>query len=166
MIEAQSHVTNLSLNQIYSVSATAEEDVYIVSCNITDINGNTYDVQYGSRPDDVYGLNPAIRQWLEDNKSITIQPFDPPTAEQIRANMPALTARQFRLGLVNSGFALRRVVAAIDAMPSEVERETAAIEWEYGTAFNRSDPLINTVGAALGLAEEQLDAIGLAAVDF
>lgn len=52
-------------------------------------------------------------------------------------NMPALSARQIRLGLVSNGFALAQVTASIDAMPEGVEKETAQIEWEYATTFER-----------------------------
>ncbi len=39
-------------------------------------------------------------------------------------HMPALTARQIRLGLVGNDFALTQVAATIDAMPEGVEKET------------------------------------------
>lgn len=71
--------TNLSLNEVFSVTATAEENVYIVVCNITDVYGQTYTTNYGSRPEDTFGLNPVIRQWLIDNEgSYTIEPYVPP----------------------------------------------------------------------------------------
>ena len=165
MIESQPTVTKLSLNRVDSIRATAEEGVYILNCNITDINGNTYDVHYGSRPEDSCGLNPAIRRWLKENTSVRVDPYELPTAEQIRAKMPSVTARQFRLGLVDSGLATAQVTAAIEAIPGRDERETAAIEWEYASEFDRSHPLIAAIGAALGLTEDQIDAIWLAAAN-
>ncbi len=71
--------------------------------------------------------------------------------------MPALTARQLRLGLVLNGISLSSVEAAIDAIEDETDREVARIEWEYATTFERSHPLVNQIGAALGLTPEQID---------
>ncbi|MBP1882378.1 hypothetical protein [Sinorhizobium mexicanum] len=158
--------SNISLNSVVAVAATTEENVLVVHCNITDIEGQTYDTSYCSRPDDPYGLNPAVRAWLATNPSFPIQPFAPPTAAEIRAGMPALTARQLRIGLVNNGFAPARVDAVIETMPEGPEKETARIEWEYATTFVRGHPFISVVGGALGLSEAQIDEIWWTAIDF
>jgi hypothetical protein len=71
--------------------------------------------------------------------------------------MPVLTSRQLRLGLVANGISLPSVEAAIDAIEDEADREVARIEWEYATTFERSHPLIEQVGSALGLTPEQID---------
>lgn len=84
----------------------------------------------------------------------------PPTPS---LHMPALTARQFRLGLVNNGLTPAQVTATIEAMPNGFAKETALIEWEYATTFDRMHPLIASVGASLGLADEQIDTMWAAA---
>lgn len=155
----------ISLNSVSSITATLETGVFILHCNITDLNGETYNTDYCSRPSDTFGLNPVVRQWLVDNPAFPIQPYTPPTPEKIRASLPNLTARQLRLGLVNGGFTLSQVQSVIDSMPEGAAKETAKIEWEYATTFNRTHPLIATVGAALGLSDEQIDAMWMAAVD-
>jgi len=71
--------------------------------------------------------------------------------------MPTLTSRQLRLGLVLNGISLSSVEAAIDAIEDPTDREVARIEWEYATTFERSHPLIEQVGTALGLTPEQID---------
>ncbi|TVZ64124.1 hypothetical protein BCL32_4330 [Rhizobium mongolense USDA 1844] len=58
--------SRLTLNEVHSVRATAEADSYVLFFNLTDFRGDTYDCEYCSRPDDPYGLNPVIRQWLTD----------------------------------------------------------------------------------------------------
>lgn len=73
--------------------------------------------------------------------------------------MPVLTARQLRLGLVLNGISLSSVEAAIDAIEDPTDREVARIEWEYAATFERSHPLVNQIGAALGLTPEQIDAM-------
>lgn len=153
------------LNSVASVKATAETGVFILHCNITDTEGTTYDADYCSRPDDSFGLNPTIRQWLTDNPSFPIAPYVPPTAEEFRASLPPLSARQLRLGLVSNGMSPAQVQATLDAMPEGVDKDNALIEWEYATTFNRMHPLISTVGSSLGLTEEQIDAMWTAAVD-
>lgn len=92
------------------------------------------------------------------------RPPPDPTPEEIRAKMRPLTARQFRLGLIEGGVSLDRVTAVIDALPAGADRAKAKVEWEYATTFNRTHPLIATVGAALGLSDVQIDAMWQAAV--
>lgn len=93
----------------------------------------------------------------------TVAPYVSPTIEEVRANMPTLTARQLRLGLVGNGYSMSQVSAVIDAMPEGADKETARIEWEYATTFERTHPLIVTVGAALAIGEEQTDTMWTAA---
>jgi hypothetical protein len=69
----------------------------------------------------------------------------------------ALTARQLRLGLVMNGFSLDQVATAIEAIEDAHVRAMAKVEWEYASQFERDHPLIAQVGAALGLATEQVD---------
>lgn len=94
-----------------------------------------------------------------------IAPYQAPTDEELRASMHPLTARQFRLGLVNAGISPSTVTATIAAMPSGADRDKAQIEWEYATTFNRMHPLIATVGAALGLSDVQIDAMWVSAIE-
>ncbi|MCZ4089065.1 hypothetical protein [Sinorhizobium psoraleae] len=127
------------------------------------MNDETYDCEYASSPDDTFGLNPTIRQWLADNPEFPIQPYTPPTAEQIRAGMPKLTARQFRLGFVNAGHSLASIDAAIAAIPDAMIRDVAQIEWQYATTFERLHPLISQIGTGLGLDDAAIDAMWTAA---
>jgi hypothetical protein len=118
----------MALNEVHAISATAEPEVYELSINLTDMSGQTYDCDYLSRPDDAFGLNPMIRKWLADNPNFLIQSYTPPGAEQIRASMPSLSARQLRLGLIESGISPTQVTAAIDAMPAGSEKGRAQVE--------------------------------------
>ncbi|GGG48187.1 hypothetical protein [Chelatococcus composti] len=78
---------------------------------------------------------------------------EPPPPDPLRP----LTSRQLRLGLVLNGISLSSVEAAIDAIEDPTDREVARIEWEYATTFERSHPLVNQIGVALGLTPEQID---------
>lgn len=67
----------LSLNEVYSVQKTKEDGVLLVKCNITDLDDVVYDCDYVSRPEDSFGLNPAIRKWLVDNDDFPISAYVP-----------------------------------------------------------------------------------------
>ncbi|WP_455918670.1 hypothetical protein [Ensifer canadensis] len=147
----------ISLNSVQSVAATAEPNVFILSCNITDINNETYDCDYCSRPEDTFGLNPTVRQWILDNPEFPIHPYVAPTAEEIRSSFPDLTARQFRLGMVKAGIGLSAINGVIDQMPAGPEKDMASIEWEYATTFSRMHPLVGSISMTLGLSAEEVD---------
>lgn len=77
--------------------------------------------------------------------------------------LPMLSARQLRLGLLALGVTGVQVEAALQAIPDGTAREAALIEWRHSTSYDRDHPLIADVGAALGLAEHDIDAAWLAA---
>ena len=81
---------------------------------------------------------------------------EPPQEEQL---LDALTARQIRLGLVLNGISLDQVGAAIDAIENDQDRAVAKVEWEWASSFERNHPLLQQVGASLGLSEDQIDAM-------
>lgn len=148
------------LHEVFGVNATNTPGVYMLDVELTDMAGERYRCQYVSDPADEFGLAPAIRQWLIDNEgNYSVGPYIPPTPEELRASMQDLTARQFRLGLQNAGLTPAQVTATIDALPAGIDKETAKVEWEYATTFHRMHPLIATVGAALGLNDDQIDAM-------
>lgn len=130
-----------------------------------------YEVQYpdGSTEDLFTGLRPGENNaWNEKiiaaaqtwrNQGGAIEPYAPPTQDEIRAVMKNLTARQFRLGLLQAGRSPDQVEAAIAAIPDETERNKAKIEWEYASEFQRQHPLIESVSAALGLSPEDVDTL-------
>ncbi|MCJ8519032.1 hypothetical protein ABID21_001940 [Pseudorhizobium tarimense] len=98
-------------------------------------------------------LNSGLRK-LVDGSVVEVEP-QPPQAQPTLS----LTARQLRLGLVTNGFALDQVEAAIAVIEDPQQRAVAQIEWEYASQFERSHPLIEQVGAALGLTVTQIDAM-------
>lgn len=70
----------------------------------------------------------------------------------------SISPRQIRLWLVENGVSLATVAAAIDGIPDELLREKTKIEWEFSPYVERNHPMINTLGAALNLSPEQIDA--------
>jgi hypothetical protein len=68
-----------------------------------------------------------------------------------------ITMRQARLVLLGAGL-LSSVQGAIDGLPSP-QKEAAQIEWEYSNTLQRRNPFVLTLGPALGLTAEQIDAL-------
>lgn len=75
----------------------------------------------------------------------------PPQVPQV------VTMRQARLALLGAGL-LAQVETAIDALSSP-QKEAARIEWEYSQEVHRDRPFVQALGAAMGLSNEQLDAL-------
>ncbi len=103
--------------------------------------------------------------WRWQNGALVAYEPPPLSPEEARATMRPLTARQLRLGLLNAGISPSVVTATIGGMPAGPDKDKAQIEWEYATTFNRVHPLIATVGGALGLTDDQIDVMWIAAAN-
>lgn len=75
----------------------------------------------------------------------------------------SVTPAQIRLWLIAHGISLETVSQMIAAIPDEATRAAAQVRWEYGLVVLREDPLVQQMGAALGLTVDQMDAAFLAA---
>jgi hypothetical protein len=87
-------------------------------------------------------------------------------ADEMRARdktPKAVTMRQARLQLLAAGY-LPTVTDAIAAMTGP-EGEAARIEWEYATEVKRSQPLTQALITVLGLTDEQMNELFVAAVE-
>lgn len=83
-------------------------------------------------------------------------------AERRQALVPrAVSMRQARLALLQIG-QLAGVNAVIDALP-EPQRSAARIEWEYSAEVQRHNGFVQTLGPALGLSANDIDALFIAA---
>lgn len=69
-----------------------------------------------------------------------------------------VTRRQARQALLLAGL-LDKVQPAINAIPDQLQRSLAQIEWDDSLEFERSRPLLVQLGYALGLNDSGLDAI-------
>lgn len=75
-----------------------------------------------------------------------------------RRSKLVVTMRQARRALLDAGL-LDQVDAAIAAIADATERKQAAIDWEYATQVERLWPWVQTLGVALGLTDDELDAL-------
>ena len=73
----------------------------------------------------------------------------------------AVTMRQARLALLGAGL-LSTVNSAILSMTGS-QGDTARIEWEFSNEVRRNQPLVASLGAAIGMTSEQLDALFITA---
>jgi hypothetical protein len=73
----------------------------------------------------------------------------------------AVTMRQARLALLGAG-KLSEVTAAINALP-EPAKSAALITWEYSQEVQRHNGLVPQMATALGMTDEQIDALFVAA---
>lgn len=73
----------------------------------------------------------------------------------------SITPRQARLALLGAGL-LDTVQSAFAQLP-DPQRTAASIEWEYATTIERTSPLVSQFGPILGLTEEQIDELFIAA---
>lgn len=85
------------------------------------------------------------------------------TPEELRAQMPPLTPRQFRDALIDADIMPDQVTAAIGQIPDVKHRAKALNAWEYPTQFTRTDPLIDQIGAMFGLSPDDIDVLWLGA---
>ena len=91
---------------------------------------------------------------IQTNVVVTEEAQTEPNEDQILAGWRAfatVTMRQARLALSQQGL-LSTVQENVSQLP-----EDAQIEWEYAGQVERQSSLMSTLGAALGLTEEQLD---------
>ena len=74
-----------------------------------------------------------------------------------RRALMVVTMRQARLALLQQGL-LASIQPAIDAL-DEPHRSAANIEWEYSQTVERTRPFVLTLGEALELTDDDLDAL-------
>lgn len=133
------------------------------------IGAANYRVRYpdGSEEDLVTVLRPgennnwshkviqAAQAWFDEGG--VIPKWVPPSTDELRAMMPPLTSRQFRLGLLHSGTIEDDVAAIIAQISDPTERAVADIEWRMADTFERTHPLVTQLGPALGYSPEVID---------
>lgn len=97
----------------------------------------------------------AYQQWLSEGN--TPEPAEPPSPIVITS----VTMRQARLALLQNNW-LDQVESAINQLPSP-QKERALIEWEYSNAVERNKGVVSMIAPALGLSDDDVDALFLAA---
>jgi len=125
---------------------------------VAEINGMPYHV---TEDDPLWGA--AVSEAQRMGETLGFEP--PPPAPEVPPP-PRLTRRQLRLGLLAAGITTAQVETVIAAIPDEIDRETAQIEWADASQYERTHPLVDRIGASMSLTPEQIDAMWLAAAAF
>lgn len=98
----------------------------------------------------------ALRVVFDGQQYLVYQPGDALPLESKQSAVPQeVTMRQARLAL-NAIGKLSAVDAAIAAMP-EPTKTQAQITWEFSSMVQRSQPLVLSLGSALGLSSADID---------
>jgi hypothetical protein len=87
----------------------------------------------------------AVLDWVAAGN--TIEPYEAPPPPPVTS----VTPRQARLALNAAG-----LLASTETLIAASDQATK-ITWEYATTFERTNPLIVNLGAALNLTSEQID---------
>lgn len=94
-------------------------------------------------------LRPAPEYVWNDVEWIFVKPLLP-AADELRKNMPTLTARQFWLGAYSLGISKSDVLAATDAPEIHIEIDVT-------TEFHRTYESVIVLADLLGISPEQMD---------
>lgn len=113
-----------------------------------------YPVFYGTCADDADTSLPGVLEVIDQAG------YEAALAGEMTARRAKLvvTMRQARRALLDAGL-LDQVDAAIAAIADATERRQAEIDWKYATTVERLWPWVQTLGAALGLTAEAMDAL-------
>lgn len=110
---------------------------------------------YKDKSDGIYALDAKLipaPDWLE----VTKEEFDALILTE-RFIPQSVTMRQARLALLQAG-KLQSVNNAIAAMTG-AQGEAARIEWDYSNEVRRTQPLTIALAQAIGMTEEEMDAL-------
>jgi len=137
-----------------------------------------YPLFYGTCDDDADFDTPGIMKVFEDlsyndddgtGTEITVnmtakEHYEDLWNRELKTRLPSVaTARQIRLALLDVG--LLDSVQNAFADLTEPLKTKAQIEWEYATEIDKNSPLIQKLYPKLGLTEEQLDDLFVAAAE-
>ena len=106
-------------------------------------------------------VDPAVyANWVKYQANLArdgleLAPPPPPPGPVVPTEV---TMRQGREALIRAGLD-GQVDAALAAIVDPLQKKIALNYWQNSNAFERSNPLIATLGAALGLTSAQIDAL-------
>ena len=76
----------------------------------------------------------------------------------VLAPPPSVSRKQARKALLLAGL-FEAVQPAIDAIEDPLQRQLVQIDWDDAQTYERDDPTLLSLAAALGMSDEQLDAL-------
>jgi hypothetical protein len=97
-----------------------------------------------------------------DNLTLLVMNHNPNDDYYLRLEIPDVTPRQFRQALIISGISMQAIEDLINSQPEPL-RSLAMVEWEYSTAFVRSNQMVNQLAPAIGFTPAMLDQLWILA---
>ncbi len=94
--------------------------------------------------------------WFEDRveRDWTVTEL---TSQELKAKVPPnITVRQLREWLILNNL-FDTVEITLQSISNPIEQAIALNWWNYATEYQRHHPLVETLGAALGMSSEQID---------
>ena len=101
-----------------------------------------------------FPINTPEEIWTRQINAIKLGPPDDSSIE-----FKTITPRQIRMALLMSGYSLEDISNAISSIPDSTQRQLAQVEWEYAVDFERHNPLVESIGQAIGLSSAQIDSL-------
>ncbi len=154
----------MEIHQVFSIRYGVD-GVIIFDMDYTGHKGDRSRADYAYRASDIYApIAPLLQQWLADNNP-EILPYTPPpepTPEELRAQMPDKTPREFRDILTDMGIFPHVVAEKINEIPFDIERQKALNAWEVSTYISRIDPYVDMIGAMFDKTPAEIDTAWLA----
>ena len=104
---------------------------------------------------------------VDFNSLVWHGPGEPPTLEELQAAwdnrppdpLPDAEAYQVRAWMIRGGMDPDLVPAIIaQVVPDGPQRKEALMRWDYAVRIPRDFPLVDVIGAQMGLTPEQIDA--------
>lgn len=112
----------------------------------------------GWNPESIIPLRPTENHIWENDEWVYVEPI-PLTPEQERALLRPLPKKYLRKTLLLNGIPLSRIRNAINAIPDEIERDLATVEWDDSETYQRLHPLLIKIARTLGLSDLQMDSM-------
>jgi hypothetical protein len=148
-------ITTLPLNGYF------EDGTLVQGLNLSDFNtqklcGYLPIKSDTEQPEDTYEDISQRQVIIEEDGAVIVRMWIPAPVEPV-AIPESISPRQIRLWFIQNNIPLVTVENAINGIENVVLRETTKVEWEYSPYVERNHPMINNLGAALGLTPEQID---------
>jgi len=149
-----------TLLEVYSIKATQDTGYYLCDIKYADYTGAVYDhMTFGSVPGDMQGLGPTVRQWIADHPEFPIEPYVPPSMDDIRATWPRLLRLDWRTKAKAIGITTVVVNNYLNGIEDPDHQDDMMMYWSDTPDIGRLDTFVKEVGAFANKTPEQIDTI-------
>lgn len=149
MTDEPEYVYTYLIHEVFSVTATANPEVYSLDIDMTYPDGSRVRTSLTSGPNDPYGAGPDVRHWLQEYEgAYEIIPYLPPVLGKTELTSYAANARWIA---ENGGFRLGDMLIASDDRSKTMiigARVKADGDPDFTTRWKGPDGSFTTIDAA------------------